>query len=261
MKYYSKSKIPILVLCIFFLFSGFILNGSQDADKIARELAKRLSNDLDFDTTEITERELMINVSKMMDNIIFDAVKISYKGIKVKKIENRYKLVGRNNHYILDFGSDEKAARLTWLLFKTYGIERICFVGRPKSSFSFVLSGGETRVNSKKSFYKVTIPGTAPAGDYPSITSSYKKNLKVIKFQRNRLKLMEYPLERIWKYRILSRNTTILKFSNRSEAIASFAFINLYKFNQKCTIYAGGKLKRQVFIFMRRVTKTLKIRR
>jgi len=259
---YSRKITFALIISFFILFFGDLnARRDQDAAAIARALANRLSNALDFGEPFVdTDRQLVIDVAKEMDSILFDSLKVNSKYVTVKKINNQYKLVDRNSHYLLDFWIDKKAARLAWLIFRTYGIERICFVGRPKSSFSFILSGGETRVNSTKSFYKVSIPGKAPAGDFPEITSSYK-NLKVIKFINNSLFLKYIAGDTKWKYRIMQGNSVLFKFENEKEAIASFVFIKLYGFNQKCIIYGGtDRLKRPMFTFLRKVIKRISLR-
>ncbi len=252
----------LIFVCFILIFGGLKIHGSQDAGAIAEEMARRLEDALDFDSIapEDYDRRLIVEVAKEMDSILFDSLKVNPKYVTVKKIGRTFKLVHRNSQYLLDFGNDEKAARLAWLLFRTYGIERMCYVGRPKSSFSFVLSGGETRVNPPDIFYKVLIPGRAPSGDYPSITASYK-NLEIVKFKNSTLRLMSLPSQPKWKYKIMSGNTVLFQFENKTEAISSFVFIRLYGFNQKCIVYGGQTLNRPMFTFLRKVHKTLKIRR
>ena len=273
MAYYKKITIFFIFLSFIFLFGELDARREQNADDIAQALADRLSDALDFEDGKVDyDRRLIVDVAKAMDSIMFDSLKVNPKYVTVKKIGNSYKLVDRNSHYLLDFGNDNKAARLAWLLFRTYGIERMCFVGRPRSSFNFVLSGGETQVNSKKSFYKIMIPGKAPSGDFPSITSSYK-NLKVTKFKNSTLILKYIANQTKYKYRIISGNRTLFHFESEKEAIASFVFIKLYGFNQKCSIYGSErsnksgisnvaqKINKPLFIFMRKVIKKLSIRR
>ena len=273
MKYSRIITFFLIISCIILFFGGLKIHGSQDAGAIAEEMAKRLEDALGFDNTDYEDydRRLIVDVAKVMDSIIFDSLKVNPKYVTVKRIGNSYKLVDRNSHYLLDFGNDNKAARLAWLIFRTYGIERMCFVGRPKSSFNFVLSGGETQVNSSKSFYKVMVPGKAPSGDYPSITSSYK-NLKVIKFKNSTLILKYIASQTKYKYRIMSGNRTLYHFESEKEAIASYVFIKLYGFNQKCNIYGSERLNspgitygservnKPMFTFLRKVIKRISLR-
>ncbi|MCK4889667.1 MAG: hypothetical protein KAS97_07010 [Candidatus Aminicenantes bacterium] len=271
MKYSRIITFFLIISCIILFFGELNARRDQDAAAIARALAKRLTHALDFNDRYDYDRRLIVDVAKAMDSIIFDSLKVNPKYVTVKRIGNSYKLVDRNSHYLLDFGNDNKAARLAWLIFRTYGIERMCFVGRPKSSFNFVLSGGETQVNSSKSFYKVMVPGKAPSGDYPSITSSYK-NLKVIKFKNSTLILKYIAGETKYKYRIMSGNRILYHFESEKEAIASYVFIKLYGFNQKCNIYGSERLNspgitygservnKPMFTFLRKVIKRISLR-
>ncbi len=53
--------------------------------------------------------------------------------VQAKKIEGRWKVVD-GDHWLLDFGAKEGAAKKARDVIKFYGLNRICFVGRPAPS-------------------------------------------------------------------------------------------------------------------------------
>ncbi|MCK5056423.1 MAG: hypothetical protein KAT34_07205 [Candidatus Aminicenantes bacterium] len=66
-----------------------------------------------------------------------DCVSFNPNTIKVKKINNRWKIVD-GNHMMFDFGKKKKEAKLAYCIIKKYGFNRSCFVGRPNPSFSYL---------------------------------------------------------------------------------------------------------------------------
>ena len=66
-----------------------------------------------------------------------DCVSFNPATISVKRINGRWKVVD-GSHWMFDFGSNYKEARLTYLIIKKYGFTRSCFVGRPGPSFQYM---------------------------------------------------------------------------------------------------------------------------
>lgn len=233
----------------------------DSAGDVARALANRLTDALDFkdDTPPPSERRIVVDAAEAMKTTMLDAVTVDPKQVRVQRRQGQYALVDRGTHIVLGFGDNERVARLVWLVFRTYGIQRLCFVGRPHASFTFLLAGGETRLSPPELFYKITIPGRAPTGSYPEIDSSYR-NHRTIRFVNDRLELREYTQEARDKYRIMSGNTVLYAFDDRSEAIASMVFITLYEFNRKHTVYAAPGSSEEMFAYLTREAPRLRVR-
>jgi len=249
------------VLSVLVVAVAWAASADADAGDIARALARRLSSALDFedDTPPPTERRMMVDAAEAMKTAMLDAVSVDPKQVTVRNVRGRYQLVDRGRHLLRDFGANERAARLVWLVFRTYGVERMCFVGRPDPSFTFLLAGGDTRLSPGDAFYTLTIPGQAPAGNYPEIASSYQ-NHKTTRFVNDRLALTEFTQETRGKYRIMSGDTVLYAFDDQSEAVASMVFITLYGFNRKHTVYATPTSTEEVFSYLTRDVKTLQVR-
>ena len=59
-----------------------------------------------------------------------DCLSFNPKNVTAKKIAGSWKVVD-GNHWMLDFGSKQKDAKKAVKIIKFYGMNRICFVGRP----------------------------------------------------------------------------------------------------------------------------------
>lgn len=221
----------------------------QDERAIAQALADRLSKDMEFEDASRAERSLALDVFAEMNRMMADAVPIEPRRLTVRRSGSRYQLVDRGVHIVWDFGPHQRAARLVWLVFRTYGIDRMCFVGRPNPSFFVPLAGGETRLNAPTAFYKVTLPGQAPTGEYPAISSSYR-NLETIRFQNSRLDLREVPTAKDGRYRIVEGDMVLYSFDNRAEAVASMVYLRLYGFDRKHIVYAEPGSREEVFSYL-----------
>lgn len=66
-----------------------------------------------------------------------DCISFNPSKIAVKKINGRWKIV-EGNHWIKDFGTNEKEARQTFAIIKKHKFTKSCFVGRPNPSFEYM---------------------------------------------------------------------------------------------------------------------------
>jgi hypothetical protein len=65
-----------------------------------------------------------------------DAIGFNPSAIKVKKINNSWKIV-EGSHWIMDFASSETEALTAFAIIQKYGFNKICFVGRPNASMTY----------------------------------------------------------------------------------------------------------------------------
>ena len=66
------------------------------------------------------------------DSIAFDPHRIA-----VRKVNNRWKII-EGNHWMFDFGHNEREARQALALIRKYGFTRTCYVGRPNASMIYL---------------------------------------------------------------------------------------------------------------------------
>ena len=77
----------------------------------------------------------------------------------------------------------------------------------------------------------------------------------------DRLELREYTQEAREKYRIMSGNTVLYAFDDRSEAIASMVFITLYQVQpQAHAWYAAPGSSEEMFAYLTREAPRLRVR-
>ncbi len=74
-----------------------------------------------------------------------DCVRFDPRWLEVERIGGRWKVVellpGGRRHLLLDFGGSRREAELTWRILRYYGVDRLCYVGRPDPSLTYVLRG------------------------------------------------------------------------------------------------------------------------
>ncbi len=74
-----------------------------------------------------------------------DCVRFDPDWLEVERIGGRWKLVellpGGRRHLLLDFDGSRREAELTRRILRHYGVDRLCFVGRPDPSLTYVLRG------------------------------------------------------------------------------------------------------------------------
>ena len=69
-----------------------------------------------------------------------DAVRFSWRNAKVKRLQNRWKIVD-GSHWLMDFGNKRSEATKALAILKKYRFNKMCFVGRPKPSMTYFLRG------------------------------------------------------------------------------------------------------------------------
>lgn len=66
-----------------------------------------------------------------------DCVGFNPATIEVRRVKGRWKIVD-GNHWIMDFGRNEREAQKAYSVFRRYGATRQCFVARPGPSMSYL---------------------------------------------------------------------------------------------------------------------------
>lgn len=123
---------------------------------------------------------------------------------------NRWKIVD-GNHLILDFDQNQLEADHTFDIMTFYGMDSLCYVGRPGPSLIYGLVGGAT-----------------PVGEY---TGAYGEDC--IPFDPNNIEVAYHNGQ--WK--IVEGNMLMLAFGqNLYEASLSHAIIQAYGFTQQCFV-------------------------
>lgn len=69
-----------------------------------------------------------------------DAIRFSWRNVKVKKLQNRWKIVDGSN-WLMDFGNKQQEATKALAILKKYRFNKMCFVGRPNPSMTYFLRG------------------------------------------------------------------------------------------------------------------------
>ncbi len=247
-------KKVLLLIAISFslcLFPTSYSLADQDASKIAQALADRLSNALDFEDNESTPITFNVDVAKAVNNTFQDCVPFNPDNIQIRRVKGQYTIID-GTHYLFKFGKKKKDAQWAKAVIKYYRMNNTCFVGRPKSSFSFLLTPGKTTIDIGK-FYSLVITGKSPEGQIP-----FPDQVSCKKFSPKQLRIMRKNRN----YSIIdsSNQTQLFSFNKaKDEAVASLVFIRLYGFNQKCSIGGGqtgsGSQALPTFNYLTHVTK------
>jgi hypothetical protein len=137
-----------------------------------------------------------------------DCVGFSSANARVRNVNGRWKIVD-GNHWMFDFGADEREARRSLRVIKHYRLNKSCFVGRPGPSFTYMKRGNNR------------IPvGPMPGEDCVRFNTA---NAKVKRINGR------------WK--IVDGNQWMFDFAGKEgEARKSLAIIERYGFNRTCFV-------------------------
>jgi hypothetical protein len=148
-----------------------------------------------------------------------DCISFNPNNLEVVNIGGNWKIV-EGSHWILDFGNKRIDAIDSLKVIKFYGMDSICFVGRPNASFEYWLVGG-----------------AAPAGGY-SGEDCISFNPATIEVKK---------VNGRWK--IVDGNHWMFDFNqNETEARLAFNIIKYYGFTKSCYVGRPGPK----FKYMRR---------
>jgi len=75
-----------------------------------------------------------------------DKISFNHHNTYVKKVGNNWKLIEGKSHWLMDFGRSEAEARKALKTIKHYGLNEMCYVGRPNPSMTYFLSRGKSPV-------------------------------------------------------------------------------------------------------------------
>lgn len=139
-----------------------------------------------------------------------DCIDFHPRNTRVRFIQGRWKVV-EGNHWIADFGSNKQEARKALRIIKHYGINKNCFVGRPKPSFTYSLVGNR-----------------APRGRM--------NGEDCIAFNPNRIHLKQ--LNNRWT--IVDGSHRMFSFDNRREGKKALNIIRKYRFKKSCFVGRPG---------------------
>ncbi len=136
-----------------------------------------------------------------------DCVSFDPGNVKVKRINNRYKIVD-GSHWLFDFQSKKREARACFRIIKYYHMDQSCFIGRPDPSFKYLL-----------------VSGDAPSGEFAGEDCvSLNPNTARVKRINGR-----------WK--IVDGNHWIFDFKdNKQEAKEALKVIKKYGFTKSCFV-------------------------
>ncbi len=136
-----------------------------------------------------------------------DCIPFDPKGIEVEKVRGSWKIV-EGNHWMFDFGPNRPEAVTALNIIKNYGMNQVCYVGRPSPSMTYLLADGR-----------------APSGPYPGEDC--------ISFDPARLKVEK--VRGSWK--ITQGNMWLLDFGNKkAEAERALDIIRSYGFTHQCFV-------------------------
>ena len=155
----------------------------------------------DYYKSYILKRDNAITLSRE------DCVRFNPNRVEVKMVNNRWKIVD-GNVWLFDFGRNYREALRSLQIIKHYKMDQICYIGRPFSSFKYLLSSGK-----------------APSGSLPGedCVSFNPQNLQV-KHINNR-----------WK--IVDGNVWLFDFGpSRNQAIQALNVIEKYGFREVCYV-------------------------
>jgi hypothetical protein len=125
----------------------------------------------------------------------------------LKLINRRWKIVD-GNHWLFDFGPKQDEAKAALRVIKHYGMNQSCFVGRPDSSFQYMLVSGKAPVG--------TLSGEDCVSFTPATTTA--KNIN-------------------GRWKIVDGNHWIFDFGNKEqEAKDSLQIIQKYGFTKSCYV-------------------------
>lgn len=131
--------------------------------------------------------------------------------ITVQKMNTRWKIID-GDHWIFDFGSDEAAAHQALVVIRHYRMDRLCTIGRPEPSFSYLLAKGG-------------IPMGAMAGE--ACVAFAPQKITVSKIQGR------------WK--IVAGRRGLFDFGrSETDARQALAVIRQQGFSQRCSVGGSG---------------------
>lgn len=155
----------------------------------------------------LTKLKMGVRVVEQKEDLIY----FNPNNIKLKKINNRWKIV-EGNHWIFDFNTKYSEALKSYRIIKHYKMNAVGYVGRPNPSFQYLL-----------------VRGASPQGPYPGedAIGFNLSNIKV-KFISGR-----------WK--IVDGNHWMFDFANKeSEARKAYNIIKKYGFKYSCFVGRPG---------------------
>jgi class 3 adenylate cyclase len=125
-------------------------------------------------------------------------------------VRDTWKLVDGNN-WILDFNDKSDQARRAEQIVKFYGLNRYCFIGRPKSSFNYWLVGDQSPIGSMPNEDCLEFnPNTTTSGSYDGL----------------------------WK--VVDGNRAMFATANQLDAERAIKIIRHYGFNRSCFVGRPG---------------------
>lgn len=140
-----------------------------------------------------------------------DCIAFNPDRVSVSQIKGRWKVV-EGNHYLFDFGANEKVARQTLRIIKRHNMDQSCFVGRPDPSFQYMLSSGK-----------------APSGNI--------RGEDCIGFNPSNIQVKSVG----GRWKIVDGNHYLFDFgNNKREARQAFAIMKKYGFSHSCFVGRPG---------------------
>ncbi|GAB6905735.1 exported hypothetical protein [Desulfosarcina cetonica] len=148
-----------------------------------------------------------------------DCVRFDPMAAGVQQVSGRWKIT-TGSHWLFDLGKDANAAHRALAVIRHYRMDRVCFIGRPKSSFTYLLAKGG-------------VPIGAMAGE--DCVAFDPVRMQVSKVQN--------------RWRLVSDRRWLWDFGkNESQAQEALALIQRHRFNQVCYV---GRPKAD-FTYLRR---------
>ncbi len=136
-----------------------------------------------------------------------DCLGLNPNNVSAQRIQNRWKVVD-GNHWLLDFANDQAAAVRARNTIRHYGLNKICFIGRPDPSMSYWL------VNNQ-------VPTGAFSGE------------DCISVNPNGMQVQQVS----GRWKIVQGNMWVLDFEDKEhEARASLNVIQKYGFTRQCFV-------------------------
>ncbi len=136
-----------------------------------------------------------------------DCISFNTNDLQIKEVNGRWKIV-EGNHMVMDFNQSESEAHTALSIIQNFGMDSICFVGRPNPSMTYFLSSGDA-------------PEGAMAGE--DAIRLNPNNLEVKKARGS------------WK--IVEDGHWVKDFGRKeSEARKSLKIIKKYNFNKMCFV-------------------------
>ncbi len=152
-----------------------------------------------------------------------DCISFNPNTIEVKLINSSWKIVD-GTHWIYDFGNKKDEAIMAFRIIKHYKMNQQCFVGRPDSSFEYLLASGQ-----------------GPSGKYPGEDC--------IPFNPNKIQVKF--INSSWK--IVEGTQWMFDFGNKKdEAFQTYNIIKKYGFSESCFVgrpYASFKYMKKTGYF------------